>query len=126
MLVAVYGPAEVKLKDEIMDKATVKVIFQPKTDIAGTIQEHSHKNLILFVFIIGTEEREKEVIIRKTMENVIISSLHPRTLITIVIQVLHDDGSVRKNSYNSHIPTRCLFFWFPFLFLSTIASGGSY
>ena len=36
-LVAVYGPAEVKLKDEIMDRATVKVIFQPKTDIAGKI-----------------------------------------------------------------------------------------
>jgi len=83
VLVAVYGPTEVKIKDEIMDRATIKVIFQPKTDIAGP------------------EEREKEAVIRKTLENVIISSLHPRTLITIIIQVLHDDGSLMAASINA-------------------------
>ena len=37
VLVAVYGPTEVKMKDELMDRATVKVIFQLKTEIAGNV-----------------------------------------------------------------------------------------
>jgi ribonuclease PH len=38
------------------------------------------------------------MIVSKVVQNAIIATLHPRTLIEIVIQVLHDDGSVRPSA----------------------------
>ena len=35
VMVGVYGPAEVRLNKEIVDKATVEVVFRPKTGIPG-------------------------------------------------------------------------------------------
>ena len=35
MMVGVYGPAEVRFNKETIDKATVEVVFRPKTGIPG-------------------------------------------------------------------------------------------
>ena len=35
VMVGVYGPVEVRLNKEIVNKATVEVVFRPKTGIAG-------------------------------------------------------------------------------------------
>jgi hypothetical protein len=40
-------------------------------------------------------ETERGSLLRQTLEQVIISTLHPRMKISIVIQVLFNDGSVR-------------------------------
>jgi ribonuclease PH len=45
---------------------------------------------------VGPADREKEMIVSKVVQNAIIATLHPRTLIEIVVQVLHDDGSVHS------------------------------
>lgn len=74
-LVAVYGPAEVKVSKEHIDKATVDVIYKPKVGLPGC------------------EDKFLERIIRNTCETVILTALHPRTLITIVIQEMHNSGS---------------------------------
>jgi exosome complex component RRP46 len=67
---------EVKQRKEHIDRATVEIVFKPQNGLEGTI------------------ETEQEYFIRNTVENVVIAALHPRTSITIVIQVLNDDGSV--------------------------------
>jgi hypothetical protein len=35
VMVGIYGPAEVRFNKEIIDKATVEVVFRPKTGIPG-------------------------------------------------------------------------------------------
>lgn len=75
IIVGIYGPSEVKVRNEQLDKSYVEVILKP------LLQE-------------GPSEREKEYFLRSIFENVIVTTLHPRTGITIVIQVLSDDGSL--------------------------------
>ncbi|ELR17429.1 3' exoribonuclease family, domain 1 domain containing protein [Acanthamoeba castellanii str. Neff] len=70
VVVAVYGPIEVKHRDEILDRATIKVHWSPSSGTGGP------------------EEREKEMIVANVVQNAIIATLHPRTLIEIVVQML--------------------------------------
>lgn len=42
----------------------------------------------------GVAERSREQLLRRTFEAVLLGSLHPRTSITVVLQVLSDAGSV--------------------------------
>jgi exosome complex component RRP46 len=74
----VFGPGEVKLSREIINKATVDVTLKPKTGLPGC------------------GEKVIEKIVRDTCEAVILTSLHPRSSISIVIQVEQDDGSVSQ------------------------------
>eukprot|EP00959_Pyramimonas_sp_CCMP1952_P019590 413701-Pyramimonas_sp.AAC.1 len=75
VLAAVYGPKSVPGYKEDPEKAKIEVLFKPKTDLPGT------------------PERELEQVIAKTVESVIITALHPRTGISIILQVLQDDGA---------------------------------
>lgn len=52
------------------------------------------RSLIQIIYKSTVMERDKEYFIRNTIENIIISTLYPRTMIEIVIQVLNEDGSV--------------------------------
>jgi exosome complex component RRP46 len=76
VIAAVFGPGEVKLSREIINKATVDVTLKPKTGLPGC------------------GEKVIEKIVRDTCEAVILTSLHPRSSISIVIQVEQDDGSL--------------------------------
>eukprot|EP00164_Ancoracysta_twista_P018297 GFYU01031604.1.p1 GENE.GFYU01031604.1~~GFYU01031604.1.p1 ORF type:complete len:114 (-),score=19.32 GFYU01031604.1:558-899(-) len=73
VLVSVHGPKDVPPKKELIDRATIEVLFQPSADAAA---------------------KECEVTVQNTLESVILSHLHPRTLITVVVQVINDDGAV--------------------------------
>lgn len=42
----------------------------------------------------GVRERSQEQCVRETCEAALLLSLHPRSSLTLVLQVLHDDGSV--------------------------------
>jgi exosome complex component RRP46 len=77
VLCAVYGPVEPRnIKQERMDRAFVEVICRPSQGISGP------------------NDRAIEVFIRDIFEQVIMIALHPRTRISIVLQVVHNDGSV--------------------------------
>ncbi|GCC31401.1 exosome complex component RRP46 [Chiloscyllium punctatum] len=76
VLAAVYGPAEVKVSKEIFDKATLDVLLKPKVGLPSV------------------SEKSKEQMIRNTCEATILTALHPRSSITVVLQVIHDSGSL--------------------------------
>ncbi|GBC09461.1 hypothetical protein RclHR1_08890006 [Rhizophagus clarus] len=83
VICSVNGPAEVKLRDEKLDKATIDVVVRP---LVGTP---------------GTKDKTHEYILRSTFEGVIQSGLHPRTQIQIVSQVMMDDGSIIAAAINA-------------------------
>ena len=76
VMAAVYGPTEVRVARERADRATVEVVFKPKVGVGGCMTR-------------GTEE-----LVRGLCESVILTSLHPRTAFTVVIQEVHNDGSL--------------------------------
>lgn len=43
---------------------------------------------------LGVRERSQEQCVRETCEASLLLSLHPRSSLTLILQVLHDDGSV--------------------------------
>lgn len=73
---AVYGPVEVKMNKEITDRATIICILKPKIGMSAV------------------KEKVMEKIIAKTCEQAIIASLHPRSAIQVVLQIVHDSGSL--------------------------------
>ncbi|XP_069799470.1 exosome complex component RRP46 [Dendropsophus ebraccatus] len=76
VLVGVYGPAEIRFSREMLDKSTVEVMVRPKVGLPAI------------------QEKNQEQLIRETCESVILGTLHPRTSITIVLQVINDGGSL--------------------------------
>ncbi|XP_054650600.1 exosome complex component RRP46 [Dunckerocampus dactyliophorus] len=99
VLAAVYGPAEVKVSKEIYDRATLEVIIQPKIGLPSV------------------KERAQEKCVRETCEASLLLSLHPRSSLTLVLQVLHNDGSLLSGFLNAAcmammdagLPMSCLF-----------------
>ncbi|XDB60055.1 hypothetical protein AB1E18_013439 [Capra hircus] len=99
ILAGVYGPAEVKISKEIFNKATLEVILRPKTGLPGVA------------------EKSRERLIRNTCEAVVLGALHPRTSITVVLQVVSDAGSLLACCLNAAcmalvdagVPMRALF-----------------
>ncbi|XP_071962985.1 exosome complex component RRP46-like [Antedon mediterranea] len=83
VLVAVYGPGEVRQNKEIIDKATVEVVFKPKTGLPGVY------------------EKSQERLIQNSCAAAILSALHPRTSILIVVQVIKDSGSLLSCCINA-------------------------
>ncbi|XP_055519661.1 exosome complex component RRP46 [Leucoraja erinacea] len=83
VLAAVYGPAEVKVSKEIFDKATLDVLLKPKVGLPSVA------------------EKSKEQMIRNTCEATVLTALHPRSSITVVLQVIHDSGSLLSCCLNA-------------------------
>eukprot|EP00897_Mesotaenium_endlicherianum_P002638 jgi/Mesen1/2401/ME000157S01541 len=76
VIAAVYGPHAVGGWRELPDRAYLEVILKPRSGQAGS------------------KEREQEVVIKSSLEATVRSMLLPRTGITIILQVAHDDGGV--------------------------------
>ncbi|XP_061537722.1 exosome complex component RRP46 [Phycodurus eques] len=99
VLAAVYGPAEVKVSKEIYDRATLEVIIQPKVGLPSV------------------KERAQEQCVRESCEASLLLSLHPRSSLTLVLQELHNDGSLLSCFLNgacmammdAGLPMSCLF-----------------
>ncbi|XP_004441635.2 PREDICTED: exosome complex component RRP46 [Ceratotherium simum simum] len=99
VLAGVYGPAEVKVSKEIFNKATLEVILRPKIGLPGVA------------------EKSRERLIRNTCEAVVLGALHPRTSITVVLQIISDAGSLLACCLNAAcmalvdagVPMRALF-----------------
>ncbi|XP_049988518.1 exosome complex component RRP46-like [Alexandromys fortis] len=99
VLAGVYGPAEVKISKEIFNKATLEVILRPKIRLPGVA------------------EKSRERLIGNMCEAVVLGGLHPRTSITVVLQVVSDTGFLLACCLNAAcmalvdagVPMRALF-----------------
>uniref|UniRef100_A0A3B3XSI1 Exosome complex component RRP46 n=1 Tax=Poecilia mexicana TaxID=48701 RepID=A0A3B3XSI1_9TELE len=86
VMAGVYGPAEVKISKEIYDRATLEVLVHPKVGLPG-------KSV--------AEKRSQEQCVRETCEASLLLSLHPRSSLTLILQVLHDDGALLSCCLNA-------------------------
>ncbi|CAO3570293.1 unnamed protein product [Mortierella alpina] len=85
VMCSVVGPAEVKIRQEKLDKATIEVVARPLVGLPGVV------------------DKARERSIQETLEPLILSSLHPRTLVQIVVQTMKDDGCVLSTAFNATI-----------------------
>jgi len=76
VMAAVYGPTEVRMARERADRATVEVVLKPKVGVGSCAA------------------RGTEALIRGVCESAILTSLHPRTAFTVVVQEMHTDGAM--------------------------------
>ncbi|XP_065511150.1 exosome complex component RRP46 [Caloenas nicobarica] len=83
VLAGLYGPAEVKGSRELPDRAALEVLLRPKVGLPGVT------------------ERSREQLLRGTCEAVVLGGLHPRSAITLVLQVLSDGGSLLSCCLNA-------------------------
>lgn len=83
MAAGVYGPVEVRATKERADCATLEVVFKPKVGTPGCMA------------------RAIESLIRGACEAAVLLSANPRSLYTVVIQELHDDGALLACSVNA-------------------------
>ncbi|OAE28256.1 hypothetical protein AXG93_4492s1470 [Marchantia polymorpha subsp. ruderalis] len=68
VMAAVYGPKNVSGKRENSERATVEIIWKMKSGLPGNA------------------EKEAEVIIRRTLDYIVLSAMHPNTGISIIFQ----------------------------------------
>jgi exosome complex component RRP46 len=84
VLVGVHGPVAAPARSELIDRAALEVVFTPLN---------------------GSGSRDAEVqqaaLLRAALECVVLTTLHPRTRISVVVQVLHDDGSLLACALNA-------------------------
>ena len=83
VIAAVYGPAEVLIRKELVDRATVELTYIRKSGLPSC------------------RDRAEECYLSGTCESVILSALHPRTCIRIIVQELQDSGSLPSCAINA-------------------------
>ncbi|CAH9074250.1 unnamed protein product [Cuscuta europaea] len=83
VLAAVYGPKAGTKKNENPEKACIEVIWKPKT---GQI---------------GKQEKENEMIVKRTVQSICLLSVHPNTTTSVIIQVVNDDGALLPCAINA-------------------------
>ncbi|NXD45784.1 EXOS5 protein, partial [Copsychus sechellarum] len=83
VMAGLYGPAEAKVSKELPDRAALEVLLRPKVGLPGVL------------------ERSREQLLRQTCEAVVLGVLHPRTAISLVLQVLSDAGSLLSCCLNA-------------------------
>lgn len=76
VLASILGPVEVKLQNLNIDKAYVECIYRPKSGLP-TIRD-----------------RMREAVIKDTCEAALLSTMHPRTMVSVQLQELDDRGGV--------------------------------
>ncbi|KAL6556621.1 hypothetical protein OROGR_005909 [Orobanche gracilis] len=75
VIAAVYGPKSGTKKNENPEKASIEVIWKPKTGQSGK------------------PEKEFEMILKRTLQNICLLNVHPNTTTSIIVQVVHDDDA---------------------------------
>eukprot|EP00193_Tetraselmis_chui_P003831 CAMPEP_0177759776 /NCGR_PEP_ID=MMETSP0491_2-20121128/4909_1 /TAXON_ID=63592 /ORGANISM="Tetraselmis chuii, Strain PLY429" /LENGTH=241 /DNA_ID=CAMNT_0019275621 /DNA_START=132 /DNA_END=857 /DNA_ORIENTATION=+ len=83
VLAAVYGPAEAPSRRENPECMVVEVLFRPR---AG---------------MVSRTDREYEHVVRRTLETALLRTVHPRTVVQVVLQVVSDDGSLLSAALNA-------------------------
>ncbi|KAG4377916.1 hypothetical protein GLYMA_18G230900v4 [Glycine max] len=70
VLAAVYGPKAGTKKSENPEKASIEVIWKPKTGQIGKV------------------EKEYEMILKRTLESICIRTIYPNTTTSVIVQLL--------------------------------------
>ncbi|XP_021835655.2 exosome complex exonuclease RRP46 homolog isoform X2 [Spinacia oleracea] len=83
VLAAVYGPKVGTKKTENPEKASIEVIWKPKTGQIGKL------------------EREYEMILTRTLQSICILTINPNTTTSVIIQVVNDDGALLPCAINA-------------------------
>ncbi|XP_020578128.1 exosome complex exonuclease RRP46 homolog isoform X2 [Phalaenopsis equestris] len=83
VLAAVFGPKAGTKKGENPEKASIEVIWKPKTSV------------------IGRQEKEYEMILRRTLQSICLLNVHPNTTTSIIVQVIGDDGALLPCAINA-------------------------
>ncbi|XP_010503239.1 PREDICTED: exosome complex exonuclease RRP46 homolog [Camelina sativa] len=83
VLAAVYGPKAGTKKNENAEKACFEVIWKPKTGQIGKV------------------EKECEMILKRTIQSICVLTVNPNTTTSVIIQVVHDDGSLLPCAINA-------------------------
>ncbi|XP_031407497.1 exosome complex exonuclease RRP46 homolog isoform X2 [Punica granatum] len=83
VLAAVYGPKAGTKKNENPERACIEVIWKPKTGQSGK------------------QEKEYEMILKRTLQSICILTINPNTTTSIIIQVVQDDGSLLPCAINA-------------------------
>lgn len=83
VVAAVYGPKAITGRRENAERAILEVTWKPKTGLAGNA------------------EKEAEFVLRRTLEHVVFTAMHPNTAISIIIQVVNDDGALLACAVNA-------------------------
>ncbi|CAM9432677.1 unnamed protein product [Scytosiphon promiscuus] len=84
VLAAVYGPAPAKsVRMERAEGATLDVNFKPESGISTPA------------------DAEREALLRRSLEEVVLRSRYPRAVVSVIIQVIVDDGAVLSAALNA-------------------------
>lgn len=84
----VFGPVDISQSKINYEEAVVEILFKPKVNIAPSSPA--------FDYI-----REIENLIRSVYKEIIITRLHPRTSISILIQEIYNGGSLLSATINA-------------------------
>lgn len=82
VVVSVYGPGEVKVNKENIEKATVEVVYKPKSGLPGCV------------------DKSTEQVLRNTCETVLLAALYPRSAVNITVQEVQNCGSYLATCIN--------------------------
>lgn len=95
VLATVLGPVGVKTRHEHIDRTTLKVTVESFNSAPSTNNISLKQVLICFNFFVGLKDVAIAQKLEKKIHSVIFDLLHPRTLLSITIQPLSLDGSVK-------------------------------
>lgn len=84
----VFGPVDIAQSKINYEEAVVEILFKPKISIPSTNPS--------FDFI-----RDVESLLKSVFQEAILTRLHPRTSISIIIQEIHDSGSLISAAVNA-------------------------
>ncbi|KAF6143852.1 hypothetical protein GIB67_009833 [Kingdonia uniflora] len=107
VLAAVYGPKAGTKKNENPEKASIEVIWKQKTGQIGI--RHPQPPLSYNRYAMWKEEKEYEMILKRTLQSICLLTVNPNTTTSVILQVVNDDGAVSFWLY-SHIDIVILYF----------------
>ena len=82
VIVAIYGPCEAKRSKEQINGAVLEVVVRPRAGLPSP------------------SDRQLEQQISHTLQHAIIVTMHPRTAISVVVQVISEDGALLSAALN--------------------------
>lgn len=83
VVAAVYGPRPGTRKGENPEKASIEVVWKPKTGQSGR------------------QEKEYEMTLKRTLQSICLLTVHPNTTTSVILQVMGDDGSLLPCAINA-------------------------
>jgi len=90
VIACVYGPTDVRISKERVDRATVEVLVKPKIGNPSCAT------------------KLKEEIIRNSIDSAIVGTQHPRTAINVIVQEVQGNGSSGGSILAASINASCL------------------